>query len=87
MRWAVFYRVHFIERKPEVWVFPRLVQGPVWFVVSWDLNPHSLALLHCRAAAPVHWPRAPAPSAHPDPSVDRAPAAWGPRVSVGQAGP
>lgn len=79
MRWAVFYHVHFIERKPEVWVFPWLVQGPVWFVVSWDLNPGSLALLH--------WPHAAAPSAHPDPSADRAPAAWGPRVSEGQAGP
>ena len=87
MRWALFYCVHFIERKPEVWAFPWLVQGPICFVVRWDLNPGLLALLHCRAAALLHSPHAPDPSAHPDPSADRAPAARGPRVNEGQAGP
>lgn len=87
VRWALFYCVHFIERKPEVWAFPWLVQGPICFVVRWDLNPGLLALLHCRAAALLHSPHAPDPSAHPDPSADRAPAARGPRVNEGQAGP
>ena len=87
MRWALFYCVHFIERKPEVWACPWVVQGPIYFVVSWDLNPGSLALLHCRAATLLHLPHAPAPSAHSDPSADRASAAQGPRVNEGQAGP
>lgn len=87
MRWALFYCVHFIKRKPEVEAFPWLIQGPICFAVSWDLNPGLLALLPCRAAALLHSPHAPNPSAHPDPSADRAPAAWGPRVNEGQAGP